>query len=69
MNWGGPTVPARGVVQGGGVSGYKVRTEIRDSTEGIGVGHSTVERQDNITWQEGRPHTLVMRAMTGVGRA
>lgn len=57
------------VDHGGSELEYKVRAEILSSTEGVGAGHSTVERQDNRTWQEGRPRTLVMRAMTEAGRA
>jgi len=60
-------VPAREVERGGVESGYKVGAEILDSAEGVGAGHSTGEGQDNITWQEGRPRTLVMRAMTEAG--
>ncbi len=67
MNWGGPTVPAGGVEPGGGTSRYKAEAEILDSTEGVGAGHSTEEGQDNITWPEGRPRTLVMRTMTEAG--
>jgi len=67
MNWGDPPVPAREVERGGVESGYKVGAEILDSAEGVGAGHSTGEDQDNITWQEGRPRTLVMRAMTEAG--
>lgn len=69
MNWGDPPVPVRGVEHGGSELAYKVHAEIAGSTEGVGAGHSTVERQDNRTWQEGRPRTLVARSVTGAGRA
>lgn len=62
-------MPASGVVHSGSEPAYKVHTEIVGGTEGVGAGHNTVDHQDSITWSEGRPRTLVMRSMTGTGRA
>lgn len=60
-------MPSGRVEPGGGKSRYKAEAEILDSTEGVGAGHSTEEGQDNITWSEGRPRTLVMRTRTEAG--
>jgi hypothetical protein len=63
INWGGPPAPGRRVDRGGSSPGYKPRGESPGCAEGVGAGHSTGDRRDNTTRQEGRARTSVTRRL------
>jgi len=49
VNWGDPTAPDGEIDRRGSRHRYKAKTESRGGAEGVGAGHSTEDRRDNIT--------------------